>query len=47
MWFWIGGGITLAVVMLTLLRKRSDVGDMGTVSDDWLARQRASRRVEP
>jgi len=47
MWFWIGGGITLAFVMLTLLRKRSDAGDMGTVSDDWLARQRASRRVEP
>jgi hypothetical protein len=47
MWFWIGGGITLVFVVLTLLRKRSDGGDMGTVSDDWLARHRASRRVEP
>jgi hypothetical protein len=47
MWFLVGGGVTLALVLITFLRKRGDGSEMGTVSDDWLARQRASRRIEP
>lgn len=47
MWFWVGGGVTIAIVILALLRKSGDGSEMGTVSDDWLARQRASRRIEP
>lgn len=47
MWFLVGGGVTVALVLIAVLRRRGDGSDMGTVSDDWLARQRASRRLEP
>jgi len=47
MLLWIGLGVVAGVVLVALLasrRTRIDYGQLGTMSDQWLAEQRANDR---
>ena len=46
MWWVVGAAGVLVLILVPALRLFARDADMGTVSSDWLARQKLDRRTE-
>jgi len=47
LWMAIVGGCAIAIAVVTSWRRRVDLKELGTVSEHWLAEQRAIERHYP